>query len=470
MDYPKGLSFGSETRVVLIGTSECPKDNKSLPPIPHVKRNIEKLVTLFKDPDIVGLPQECIIPFLDVGEYSEILRNLKDEADKATDTFIVYYAGHGLWSTDDVTPLYLAVKNTVSLKKKYSAIPFNFIREIILGCQAKKRILILDCCYSGRVLNTMDDDDLTPVVGIEGAYWIAATASTQPAKFDEKDTNSLTKFTEALVKVLSVGIPSASETLTIGMVFDEIKRHISEKPGDIPMPRSSNLDEGKNFMIAKNRQFAINQRDYKNALKQAVKQLPKWFYPLNEIMRLEASRDEGSIIVITKDASNDTKLQDVYNVVKSNIDKGISYLYITPDNSTYKNDLKSIASEVKDNNESNAKGDIQILVTPFNPFNPLKLKKSIPRGLEWEVIDHIVIFLNCPLKEPRNDIKSKLKEIGSHHFEHCFEQIYRPLSDDVCNSEDETSRYIWIKSSHQRQLAFMHIIRSWSEIGRWILS
>jgi hypothetical protein len=68
MPYPADQSYGPETRVVLVGTSVCPRDETNLPALPHVKRNIHYLARLFADPKIIGLPAESIVKIIDRGD------------------------------------------------------------------------------------------------------------------------------------------------------------------------------------------------------------------------------------------------------------------------------------------------------------------------------------------------------------------------------------------------------------------
>src|SRR5262245_49031092 len=106
MSYPEPLSYRPDTRIVLVGTTVCPEDPHKLPPLPQVKGNIDHLHRLFLDPDIVGLPSEAIIRLLDRAEASDIVTQIAKASKVATDTLIVYYAGHGLVG-DKQTPLYL---------------------------------------------------------------------------------------------------------------------------------------------------------------------------------------------------------------------------------------------------------------------------------------------------------------------------------------------------------------------------
>jgi hypothetical protein len=73
MKYPPELSYQPETRVVLVGTTECPRGKDNLPPLPQVAENIHELERLFTDTDIVGLPPASIVRIVNREEASEIV-------------------------------------------------------------------------------------------------------------------------------------------------------------------------------------------------------------------------------------------------------------------------------------------------------------------------------------------------------------------------------------------------------------
>src|SRR5918998_330536 len=106
------LSFDpAGTKVILIGTTTCPKDQTNLPDLPSVGNNIAELTTIFRDPEIVGLAEENIEVFVDPPSSTQLLVNLWQLARNVTDTLLVYYAGHGIKSAD-ADSLFIATAET----------------------------------------------------------------------------------------------------------------------------------------------------------------------------------------------------------------------------------------------------------------------------------------------------------------------------------------------------------------------
>lgn len=262
MAYLQDLSFGADTRVVLIGTTTCPFDADMLPPVPHAERNIDYLARLLTDPDICGLDDSCIIRVLDRDNASEITDMVARAAREATDTLIVYYVGHGLYGDAD-TPLYLAARNTTEDGKAYNGVSITLVKKALRSSRARKRILILDCCYSGKAIDgtlaaTGPEAAVDPAIDIEGTFGIAAVPANAKALAppDEK----LTRFTGALVDVLERGLDVDRKVLTLEDVFAEVERKIGRK-ADAPLPKRINWDGGQGFRIARNRSLHRRELD-----------------------------------------------------------------------------------------------------------------------------------------------------------------------------------------------------------------
>jgi len=252
MSYPQDLSYDRETRVVLVGTTVCPRDQRNLPPLPQVKRNIIHLARLFTDSDVIGLPLESIVTIIDCEHTSEILYEIAKAAEAASDTLIVYYAGHGLFG-DQTTPLYLTTKNTISAIKSFTGLRITDVKSAIRSSRARKRILILDCCYSGRAFEGgmgSTEDEVRAAIDV-ATYGIAAVPGDYKALAPAGA--ELTKFTQTLVDVIEQGVPGAGQVLTIDQVFNAVRVAVGREA--MPLPEANNWKDGRQFKLVKNRSF-----------------------------------------------------------------------------------------------------------------------------------------------------------------------------------------------------------------------
>ncbi|MGF6637226.1 caspase family protein [Paraburkholderia sp. MM6662-R1] len=259
MKYPPDLSYESESRVIFIGTTRCHEDMERLPPLPQVENNIADLRKLFGHPHVVGLPPACITTLIDVEEAGTVVRSVARYALEATDTLLIYYSGHGLYG-DRKCPLYLAAGTTTSDMKRSSAIRVTDIKDAMRDSPARKRILILDCCYAGRALDgeMSGGDDVGDAIDISGTYGIGAVPGDYKALAPPGER--LTSFTKALVNVLDGGIATAGAVLTVDQVFQAVKRQVGRE-SDMPLPQRNNSNDGGLFKIARNRALESPRED-----------------------------------------------------------------------------------------------------------------------------------------------------------------------------------------------------------------
>ena len=72
---------------------------------------------------------------------------------RPADTVVCYFSGHGL--KDDDGNLYLAARDTSRALLRSTAIPDEFLRDVMRSSRAKSQVLILDCCFGGAFSRAM---------------------------------------------------------------------------------------------------------------------------------------------------------------------------------------------------------------------------------------------------------------------------------------------------------------------------
>lgn len=251
-----------ETRVLLIGTSEYPSDNRfnSVKPI---ENNISTLAEIFKNPNIFNkIPDGNILPLLNKTSH-EILEQLEEFGQKATDTFIVYYAGHG--EREEGKTLYLTATNTKKDRLISTGIDFNRFNKAIQFSKAIKKIIILDCCYSGLATQSSDHSPLTEeeLQDIHGTYIITSSPSNSVSYF--LDNGKYTFFTAELVNILQEGINNQNPYIEIGDIYNEIKDKLDSKGYPVPTQKNT-LNISNRIYFANNYRYieyttSINEAD-----------------------------------------------------------------------------------------------------------------------------------------------------------------------------------------------------------------
>ncbi len=183
-----------------------------------------------------------------------MLDPVRDAAAKAKDTLFVYFAGHGqIHSTGNQFYLTLVGSDGISM---YKSTAYNYLREELKQSRAKRCIVILDCCYSGRALGEMGGNDsiarLANSAAVTGTYLIASAAenSTSLAKPGEK----YTVFTGELIDIIQGGIPGGPSMLTMETIFSHVRTSLQEKNLPIPERRDGRLSS--EILLFRNR--AVN--------------------------------------------------------------------------------------------------------------------------------------------------------------------------------------------------------------------
>ncbi|MGH3905177.1 MAG: caspase, EACC1-associated type [Pseudonocardiaceae bacterium] len=212
------LPDGALSQAVLIGVSTF--NDPELPPLPMVINNLDALWQTFTHPDWWGVPSKHCRRLDDQdGPLSadSVREALDDAASRAEDLFLVYYAGHGI--PQDPGDLVLAVTQTVWEVPRARGISIGEIRDAFLNSRARTRMLILDCCFSGRALENMGLDKPTAT--------LASVPSTSESEAPEGE--EFTEFGGHLVWVLRHGIRSGPALLTLQDIAAEIHVATSER-------------------------------------------------------------------------------------------------------------------------------------------------------------------------------------------------------------------------------------------------
>jgi hypothetical protein len=238
------------TQAILIGASEFEDEN--LLSIDAAERNVNKLKELFTHPEVIGIPDDNIIPIINALSGDDISHQLDDiVSKKVLNTLIIYYAGHGIVSEDQ--KLYLATKKTNSSKPELGyALPFSKIGEIVThrDNQAKKIIIILDCCYSGKAMREFN------YKGRKKVCIITATHCNEKA--DAPPGSTYMAFTGQLVSLLDKGIDNGKNTLTLEEIYSELKKQLMSQ--GFPEPQIVSYKEADKLEIAFNRAYRARAR------------------------------------------------------------------------------------------------------------------------------------------------------------------------------------------------------------------
>ena len=198
------------SRAVLIGASTY----RHLEDLPAVRNNLSGFRDVLVAPALGGLPADHCTVVAEPARPVDAYRTLRKQAAAAEDTLLVYFAGHG--RTGSRNELWLCLPDTDPEVLSFTALGYEQLREAVADSRATKKVVILDCCFSGRALADQADDEdrILGQVGIEGTYILTATAANAVALAPPGER--YTAFTGTLLGLLNTGIPGGPELLTFG--------------------------------------------------------------------------------------------------------------------------------------------------------------------------------------------------------------------------------------------------------------
>ena len=170
------------------------------------------------------------------------------------DFVLVYYSGHGKLNRSG--HLHLAMPNTVHTNVETTSLPIFAVRNYLDNCNARRIVLILDCCFSGRVgdvfLKASIGDNLQATFEQSSRGVYILTASTGIESAVEKDGERYSVFTGPLIEGLATGKADVDRSGWVDM--DELYKYVlseANKAGT-QTPMRFNLSSVDGIRIARN--------------------------------------------------------------------------------------------------------------------------------------------------------------------------------------------------------------------------
>ncbi|MEV0157717.1 FhaA domain-containing protein [Micromonospora sp. NPDC050686] len=214
----------ARSRVVLVGTAAY--HAKDLSDLPSVTNNVNALAEALTDPANGGFKPEHCVRLRDPAEPRDVSRALRNAAAQAEDTLLVYFAGHGMTGPRR-HDLFLCTSDSDPTELALSALPYEHLRDVVLDSPANNRIVILDCCYSGRAAQDLMGDvpGVLDQLEIAGTWILAATPANAPALAPRGAR--YTVFTGHLLSLLTGGLHGGGELIALPDIYRQIRREMT---------------------------------------------------------------------------------------------------------------------------------------------------------------------------------------------------------------------------------------------------
>ncbi|MCX4774985.1 AAA family ATPase [Streptomyces sp. NBC_01285] len=235
---------GAGVRVLLIATAT--HEGALLTSVPAVATSCQDLRTALIER--CGVRPDHLRPLLDPADAQTMARAVTEEAQRAETVLLVYFIGHGLLGPDG--ELYLAATSTDRLTPgmaEHQALSFSSLRQALEASRASSVVVVLDCCFSGRV--SLSGSPSLPAFTMTPAHGMYLMGSAEQLALAPPHAVH-TAFTGALIELLTHGDPRGLQPLTLDAVFDGVFRAMSDRQG--PLPRRQAGDRSGHLVIAPN--------------------------------------------------------------------------------------------------------------------------------------------------------------------------------------------------------------------------
>jgi hypothetical protein len=240
------LADPASSRVVLVGGTRY----TNLPPLPTVANNLSALTAAVSDPELWGLPAGQCTTIRDPATPHAIDEAVRDAAGavRPDGLLLFYFAGHGM--IDPRTgALHLAVTGTDRNAVHSTAVPFEWVRRWFLDAPAGARVVILDCCYSGRATDGMGEPAaIADQIEIDRTCVLVAAPANRTALAPPDEP--FTAFTGVLLDMMRHGVPGAPALLDLTTLYRQAVT--TQRARNRPLPQMRARNGGERIALVRN--------------------------------------------------------------------------------------------------------------------------------------------------------------------------------------------------------------------------
>ena len=177
---------------LLIGVSQYEGD---LPPLPGAPNDVEAMRQVLEDPELGWFDQVDLLRNPNPTEMRRAIGRLFRKSQR-DDLALLFFAGHGL--LDESDRLYLTTPISNSEEVRETSVPASFLHDAMKSSRCKRKVVILDCCYSGTFAENWQARsggkiDLERQLGGEGQAVLTSSSSAQKS-FEREGSGIYTRY------------------------------------------------------------------------------------------------------------------------------------------------------------------------------------------------------------------------------------------------------------------------------------
>ena len=219
-------------------------DYAHLPAIPAARNSLSRVQRLLTGP-LCGWPAERVEVLRNPARRGHLPDRLMDSFSGIADVALFCFVGHGQLHEDE---LCLALRDSPASgpRRTTLGVPFSDVRTALRECDAQTKIVILDCCFSGRAASAANSlgprtADVIDKASGTGAFTMAASGAYRTAGFEPgpRSAPPQTYFTKYLVDALARDrLPAPTRSVrreAYRFVLARNSRRPVERPADTGM-------------------------------------------------------------------------------------------------------------------------------------------------------------------------------------------------------------------------------------------
>jgi hypothetical protein len=256
-----------KSRAVLVGTSRYFKDPDNLPNLPAVVANIIDFERLIRDPGTMGLGADRVERILDEEDIAHVAERVAELSSSAEDLFLFYYSGHGLISESG--DLLLTFTKSSHAYAEANCLHWATLKKYLLSSNATTKLVILDCCFSGRASELMgvEGEVLKRDLDVHGTIVLASSPKNEPSLASSADMRR-TAFTDALLVAIEQGVDNSSMTVSIDEVFNTTRQKLRSVAAPEPQMVGSAGAHGVSLVLNRRSEISKENASFEEVVKQ----------------------------------------------------------------------------------------------------------------------------------------------------------------------------------------------------------